>query len=224
MSDVVLTAPDGLSVAVSPKAFRALQSWPDLDVSALVSVVGEVHACRRSTGLPHAQSVRDLAGLVDAPTVSSEAHEAPSLPGETCGHTTIAAPRFGVEHPPHIAPDSARPRSPIHCHRDRVVYVPLLDDPSFAVMEMRDFYRLRDAGLHTRYLCVERVPRTKRRPSVWLHLLARPSGARAAVVRVAELLCPGDGPVGYVDGNPANLLPSNLRRDSDTTAHQFRYV
>lgn len=221
MPDVVLTTPDGLSVAVSPKAFRALQSWPDLDVSALVSVAGEAHACRRSTGLPHAQSVRDLVGLVDAPAVSSEAHEAPSLPGETCGHTTIAAPRFGVEHPSHIAPDPARPRSPIHSHSDHLVYVPLLDDPSFAVMEMRDFYRLRDAGLQTRYLCVERVARTKRRPSVWLHLLARPPGARAAAVRVAELLCPGDGPVAYMDGNPANLLPSNLRRTSSTTTPIF---
>jgi hypothetical protein len=91
------------------------------------------------------------------------------------------------------------------------VYVPLMDLAEYAVISMRDYYRLRDAGVNMRMLRVQREsrPGQRRRP---VRVLASRFDSAANDVRVADLLCDGPGDVVAVDGNGARLLPQNLQR------------
>jgi hypothetical protein len=220
MLDATFSVPGGPALQVSAKALQALQSWPDLDLGRLVEVAGELHACRKTTGQPHRQSLRELVALVDVPevvktaevvqvaTVAEDPQEGPEPPRSAAG---AVAPSFGVVPPPGLPDADIRPRLPLHCHRDRVVYVPLMDLAEYAVISMRDYYRLRDAGVNMRMLRVQREsrPGQRRRP---VRVLASRFGSAVNDVRVADLLCEGQGDVAAVDGNGARLLPCNLSR------------
>jgi hypothetical protein len=217
MSGVTLTAPDGLHVVMSAKAFKALKAWPDLDVDRLTSVNGEVHACRRSNGLAHALSVRALVELVAAPAATKRPQERKDVEENPAQLEAVPvapaasqtpAPAFGFALPDHVPREITGPRQVQHCHRTRTVYVPILDMPEYAVIDMADYYGLRDSGMTLRCLAAERKAR---RPE---HVLAGRAGTTTKDIHLAERLCPGNGPVIYVDGNPGNLMPSNLRRES----------
>jgi hypothetical protein len=208
-----LKTQDGLCVPVSAVGLKYLRTV-DLDLNTLFKDSdGLVRGYRKSKAeqvnpiaiCAYAALVEPIAVAPAAPVIPAQAQAVPEVP---------AVPALGVRPP--AQPEKAQgPRDVIHDHELKVVFVPLLDVAEYAVLAMRDYYDLRDGGLHVRLFSVERDSKAGKKGRKPLAITTtKRNGRQDAQHRVAELLmlCDSHETVEYLDANPARLLRSNMRK------------
>lgn len=107
------------------------------------------------------------------------------------------------------------PREVIHNHDLHVAFVPLIDAGEYAVLCLRDYFALREAGLGVRVFQVERAPRVGKKARQPLAVTTNSAKEKnGAQHRIAELLmlCGPDETVEFLDGNVGRLLRNNMRK------------
>jgi hypothetical protein len=211
-----LTTRDGLCVPVSAVALKYLRTV-DLDLNTLFTDSdGLVRGYRKSKAAQvNPVAVSAYAALVEPIAV---AQAVPVIPAPAQAVQAVpevpAVPALGVRPPAH--PEKAQgPRDVIHDHDLKVVFVPLLDVAEYVVLAMRDYYDLRDGGLHVRIFRVERDSKAGKKGRKPLAITTTKRNGRQDVhYNVAELLmlCEPHEAVEFHDSNPARLLRSNMRK------------
>jgi len=235
MGDHVIYSTDcGVDIVTTAKE-RAFASALGLALDKLVIVDGQVHA-HRTDGRVHQTPLRLLFSVI-TPAVVTHVDPAEVPEVVTVSPLVIAKPpTFGCV-PREGLPLAVGSRGVIHDHELRIAYVPLHGLQEYAVVGLRDYYSVKDAGLLARYWHVrygprpiraEGSPRATRTPLAIITFpadRARPlthlrDEQRVEGVDVARFLMKAgdDREVVILDGNVARLLRSNLKLQSTQAA------
>ena len=227
MGDHVIYSTDcGVDIVTTPKE-RAFASALGLALDKLVIIDGQVHA-HRTDGRVHQTPLRLLFSVI-TPAVVTQVDPAEAAEVVTVSSVVSSTPgAFGCMPREELVVPGAR--SVVHDQGLRVAFVPLHGLKAYAVLSLIDFYKVKDAGLLTRYWFVRygdkpvkvgvqpRLPRQalgivtfeadKRRGLT--HLRDDERGEGVDVARF--LLRAGDSQeVVALDDNVARLLRSNLK-------------
>lgn len=199
---------------VSPAALSYLRSV-DVDLGTLhAGPDGLIRGRRKSR--PDEVNPIDLqtyaSVVAPVPKASQEVLRPPEIlvaPPEPCVTWSL-----GVS-PPSVPAGRVGPREVIHNHDLHVAFVPLIDAGEYAVLCLRDYFALREAGLGVRVFQVARAPRVGKKARQPLAVTTTSAKEKdGAQHRIAELLmlCGPDETVEFLDGNVGRLLRNNMRK------------